>query len=163
MPNLPERSDLQRRPVQQLHSGHLRWMLSRIGMHRRLARAVPHRRRTLCVRGRRGVVPLLRHLDHRHLQCGRDVWLRSQSALRGRTALHQRSMLLRRSVVFLRLLREPQLRAAFGFAVRLRGQQLLRLPARSGEQLLVRWELPVRQRAGVYRRSATLRFERVRL
>jgi hypothetical protein len=45
--------------------------------------------------------------------------------------------------------------------VRIQRKQLFRLQIRLGKQLLVERELPMRQRAGVRRRSAALSFQRM--
>ena len=113
------------------------------------------------LRPRRRLLPLLRHIGHRHLQRRRDVQLRSQSTLRGRPALHQWRLLLRWRLVSRWMLRRRQLHSAFRVPVRLRRKQLFRLQIRLGEQLLVERELPMRQRAGVHRWSTALSFQRM--
>jgi hypothetical protein len=71
-------------------------------------------------------------------------------------------VLLRCGVLSDRVLRERAMHSAFRLAMRNGWKQLLCVQCRSGEQLRLRWKLPLRQRIRVRQRSA-LPLERLRL
>ena len=160
---LLDRTELHRRTLQRLQSDHLWRLLPGIDVPPADARALSGGWQPLHLRARRGVLPFLRDQGHGYMQPQWNLQLWGQCTLPRGTALHRWTLLLRCGVLSDRLLRQRALHSAFHRAVRNGRRQLLRVQRRSGEQLWVRWELPLRQRTCLRQRPAALPFERLRL